>query len=145
MVSYRLPGTGEVVPMLQIIPSKNNEERLLLISRELASVLASVITRLRRLNGGTVPLTARYDPHQRVLSSPMPLLFQRRQSWRWEAINASTIRKLLNQTLNHAGLHDEAGQPLRYTPHDFRAYSPPTPSMEAYPCTSWPASSATAT
>jgi len=31
LVSYRLPKTGEVVPMLQIVPSKTNEERLLLI------------------------------------------------------------------------------------------------------------------
>jgi integrase len=120
VISYRLPGTGEVVPMLQIVPSKTNEERLLLISPELASVLASIITRLRRLNGGTVPLTARYDPHERVLGDPLPLLFQHRQSWRWTAINDSTIRKLLNRTLVRAGVHDEAGQPLHYTPHDFR-------------------------
>jgi hypothetical protein len=47
LVSYRLPDTGEVVPLLQIVPSKSNEERLLLVSPELASVLATVITRLR--------------------------------------------------------------------------------------------------
>jgi hypothetical protein len=29
LVSYRLPTTGETVPLLQIVPSKNNEERLL--------------------------------------------------------------------------------------------------------------------
>lgn len=29
LVSYRLPETGEVVPLLQIVPSKSNEERLL--------------------------------------------------------------------------------------------------------------------
>lgn len=29
LVSYRLPGTGETVPLLQIVPSKSNEERLL--------------------------------------------------------------------------------------------------------------------
>jgi hypothetical protein len=120
MFSYRLPDTGEAVPMLQIVPSKTNEERLLLISPELASVLASIITRLRRLNSGGVPLTARYDQNECVLGDPLPLLFQRRQSWRWTAIDDTTIRKLLNQTLNRTGLTDEAGQPLRYTPHDFR-------------------------
>lgn len=31
LVSYRLPDTGEIVPMLQIVPSKSNEERLLLV------------------------------------------------------------------------------------------------------------------
>lgn len=48
LISYKLPDTGEIVPMLQIVPSKSNEERLLLVGPELASVLATVITRLRR-------------------------------------------------------------------------------------------------
>ena len=65
LISYRLPSTGEVVPMLQIVPSKSNEERLLLISPELASVLATIITRLRNQNNGTVALTARYDSTRR--------------------------------------------------------------------------------
>jgi hypothetical protein len=30
-VSYTLPDTGEIVPLLQIVPSKSHEERLLLI------------------------------------------------------------------------------------------------------------------
>ncbi|MCK2238964.1 MULTISPECIES: hypothetical protein [unclassified Crossiella] len=55
LVSYKLPDTGEIVPMLQVVPSKSNEERLLLVGPELASVLATVITRLRTENGGTVP------------------------------------------------------------------------------------------
>jgi hypothetical protein len=50
LISYRLPDTGELVPMLQIVPSKVNEERLLLVSPELASVLAVVISRLRTAN-----------------------------------------------------------------------------------------------
>ncbi|MEU9147977.1 hypothetical protein [Streptomyces sp. NPDC048349] len=28
LVAYRLPDTGEIAPLLQIIPSKGNEERL---------------------------------------------------------------------------------------------------------------------
>ncbi|MGW4825437.1 hypothetical protein ACWEP4_42840 [Streptomyces sp. NPDC004227] len=51
LVSYRLADTSELVPLLQIVPSKSNEERLLLISPELASILATVITRLRNTNG----------------------------------------------------------------------------------------------
>ena len=54
------------MPLLQIVPSKSNEERLLLVSPELASVLATVITRLRDDNDGTVPLVARYDHHERT-------------------------------------------------------------------------------
>lgn len=120
LVSYKLPDTGEVVPMLQIVPSKSNEERLLLVSPELASVLATVITRLRRENGGTVPLTARYDPHERVTRPPLPHLFQHRLGWTWEVPSPNTVQRWLNQTLTLTGLTDAAGQPMRYTPHDFR-------------------------
>ncbi|MCT2587585.1 hypothetical protein [Actinophytocola gossypii] len=60
LVSYRLPDTGEIVPLLQIVPSKSNEERLLLVPPELVSVLASVVHRIRG-EDGRVPLAARYD------------------------------------------------------------------------------------
>lgn len=69
LVSYRLPDTKEVVPLLQIVPSKSNEERLLLVTPELASVLASIITRLRG-SQGHVPVTARYDPHEATNRNP---------------------------------------------------------------------------
>ena len=55
--TYRLPDTGQTVPLLQIVPSKNDEERLLLVSPELASVLATIITRLRDAHGA-IPLVA---------------------------------------------------------------------------------------
>ena len=41
LVQYRLPTTGEIVPLLQILPSKTDTERLLVISPELAEVLSS--------------------------------------------------------------------------------------------------------
>ena len=44
LIQYTLPGTGEPVPLLQIAPSKTDTERLLVISPELADVLAAVIT-----------------------------------------------------------------------------------------------------
>lgn len=120
VTSYRLPGTGELVPLLQIVPSKSNEERLLLISPELASVLASVISRLRRGNGGAVPLTARYDPHERVTGAPLPHLLQRRNGHRWSVMSYNTVRRLLNDAVARTGLRDTAGEPLHYTAHDFR-------------------------
>lgn len=120
VISYRLQDTGETVPMLQILPSKSNEERLLLIGPELASVLATIITRLRNANDGTVPLTARYDPHERIVGPELPHLFQRRAAWRWEVITDTTIRKMLNRALAGTHLRDAAGKPLKYTPHDFR-------------------------
>jgi len=121
LISYRLPGTGELVPMLQIVPSKANEERLLLVSPELASVLAATITRLR--NGtGHIPLVARYDPHERLTGPPLPHLFQRNIShaWRREVISHATVLRMLSDALARTGLRDHAGQPLRYTAHDFR-------------------------
>jgi integrase len=124
LVSYQLPDTGEIVPLLQIVPSKSNEERLLLVSPELASVLASVlatvITRLRHNNSGVIPLVARYDGHERVTGAPLPHLFQRALGAQPQVISTSTVYKLINTVLAAAGLRDAMGQPLTYTPHDFR-------------------------
>jgi integrase len=120
LVSYKLPDTGEVVPLLQIVPSKSNEERLLLVSPELASVLATVITRLRSANSGIVPLVARYDAHERITGSPLPHLFQRALGARREVMSAGTVYRLINTVLSASGLRDAVGQPLVYRPHDFR-------------------------
>ncbi|MGE7439755.1 tyrosine-type recombinase/integrase [Kitasatospora sp. NPDC001175] len=120
LVSYQLSDTGEIVPLLQIVPSKSNEERLLLVSPDLASVLATVISRLRRDNDGIVPLVARYDPHELVTGPTLPHLFQRRVGWKRDVITTNMVYQLLNDTLSRAALTDPTGQPLRYTPHDFR-------------------------
>jgi hypothetical protein len=122
LISYRLPDTGELVPMLQIVPSKVNEERLLLVSPELASVLAAVISRLRTANGGIVPMVARYDAHERVTGPPLPHLFQRKtgHGWRSQVFSHALIQRMLNDALARAELRDNAGQQLRYTAHDFR-------------------------
>ena len=47
LVQYRLPGTGELIPLLQIVPSKTDTERLLVVSPELADVLSVIIRRVR--------------------------------------------------------------------------------------------------
>jgi Phage integrase family len=120
LVSYRLADTGEVVPLLQIVPSKSNEERLLLVSPELASVLATIIKRLRDANGGKILLVARYDEHERVTGPLLPHLFQRRPYWQPQVMSSASIKHLLDRTLQESGLRDQAGQPLRFTPHDFR-------------------------
>lgn len=120
LVSYRLPDTGEIVPLLQIVPSKSDEERLLLVSPELASVLATIVTRLREHNEGNIPRVARYDDHERVTGPPLPHLFQRRIGWRPTVIGMTYVYDLLGDTIDRAGLQDPTGQPLRYTPHDFR-------------------------
>ncbi|MER7865448.1 tyrosine-type recombinase/integrase [Amycolatopsis japonica] len=120
IVSYQLPDTNEVVPMLQIVPSKTNEERLLLVSPELASVLATILSRLRTANNGTIPLTPRYDLAERVTGPALPHLFQHRPNFHWEVFSPRTIQKLLTQTLELTGLTDATGAPLHCTPHDFR-------------------------
>ncbi len=49
----------------------------MVISPELADVLAAVIHRIREPSGA-VAAVASYDPHERIWNPPMPLLFQRR-------------------------------------------------------------------
>jgi integrase len=120
LVQYRLPDTGEIVPLLQIAPSKTDAERLLLVSPELADVLATIIHRVRD-QAGAVPLIPGYDSHERLWSPPAPLLFQRRVGSERRAINASGIRGMLTVALAGTGLTDPAtGAPLHFTPHDFR-------------------------
>lgn len=75
---------------------------------------------MRGRNDGTIPLTTRYDYHERITGPPPPHLFQRRHGWHWQVISKSTMHKLLGQALARTGLQDPAGQPLHYTPHDFR-------------------------
>lgn len=120
IVSYRLAGTGEVVPLLQIVPSKSNEERLLLISPELAAVLASIVKRLRDGNSGAIPLVARYDHIEKITGPPLPHLFQRRQGTQPSVISPTQVKRILTDAIARADIVDIAGRPLRYTPHDFR-------------------------
>jgi len=95
LVQYRLPATGELVPLLHIAPSKTDTERLLVVSPELADVLSAIICRVRD-EAGAIPLVAAYDYHERVFNPPLPILFQRRVGTENRAINAPAIRKLLD-------------------------------------------------
>jgi hypothetical protein len=119
LVRYQLPGTGELVPLLQIAPSKTDTERLLIVSPELADVLSAVITRLQEPSG-TIPLVPAYDAHEHTWLPPAPLLFQRRAGTETRRICHSTVRNMLNAALARSGLRDADGKPLHYTPHDFR-------------------------
>lgn len=120
LVKYRLPTTGELVPLLQIVPSKTDAERLLVVSPGLADVLSTIIRRIRDA-AGAVPLVAAYDNHERLWSPPAPLLFQRHVGNENRAFAGSTVRNLLTGALAATGLVNPVdGEPLRYTPHDFR-------------------------
>ena len=122
VVQYQLTDTGEIVPLLQIVPSKNDQERVLLIGPELANVLAAIITRLRQRHGGKIPAVSRYDPSERLDGPPLPHLFQRfsNQQARNTVLNLEQIHRLLDLAVAHAGIANAAGDPMRFVPHDFR-------------------------
>lgn len=118
-VAYTLPGTGEVVPLLQIVPSKTDRERLLVVSPELAEVLTAVIARGRG-DHEHLPLVSRYDGTERLHSPPLPFLFQRPWGLSSHCFTHHYVRVLLDRLVAAAGLTATDGTPLRFTPHDFR-------------------------
>ncbi|MET7304369.1 site-specific integrase [Embleya sp. NPDC005575] len=119
ITQYRLPSTGELVPLLQIAPSKTDTERLLLVGPELADVLSAIVSRLRG-SGPTIPLVASYDIRERVWNPPLPLLFQRAIGSESRAFTPTAVRKLLINALAASGLTDPNGDQLTFSPHDFR-------------------------
>ena len=134
LVQYRLPGTGELVPLLQIVPSKTDTERLLVVSPELADVLSAII---RRVRGDTeaVPLVRAYDRPECLWIRPAPLLFQRRFGADSRRICDSTIRNMLNAALASTGLTDPSGEPTALQPsrlpadlHHRRHHERPAPA-----------------
>jgi hypothetical protein len=119
LIQYRLPATGELIPLLQITPSKTDQERLLVIAPELADVLATIIARIRGQHTA-VPLVVGYDKNERVYNPPLPLLFQHRRRLEDRPVSETALRGYLDHALAAIGVRDAAGHPLRYTFHDFR-------------------------
>ncbi|MGH3754228.1 MAG: tyrosine-type recombinase/integrase [Pseudonocardiaceae bacterium] len=120
LVQYHLPSTGELVPLLQIAPSKTDSERLLVVSPELADVLSTIIRRVRGTTAA-IPVIPAYDRTECVWLAPAPWLFQRRLGTEHRRICSGAIRNALNTALADSTLTDpETGGPLIFTPHDFR-------------------------
>jgi len=120
LVQYRLPTTGELIPLLQIAPSKTDKERLLVVSPELADVLAQIISRVRG-SLGAVPLVSAYADCERVWLPPSPRPVQRRINAENRAFAHSSILKMLTAAVTRAGRVDPVeGHALHYSPHDFR-------------------------
>jgi hypothetical protein len=119
LAAYTLPTTGEVIPLLQITPSKTDRERLLVVSPELAEVLAAVIHRVRA-GKAQLPLVRRYDGAERLHSPPLPFLFQRPWGLTNICFTHLRVKELLDTTAEAAGITGPDGRPVRFTPHDFR-------------------------
>ncbi|WP_328749109.1 site-specific integrase [Streptomyces sp. NBC_00285] len=119
IIRYKLPTTGEYVPLLQIAPSKTDQERLLLVTPELADVLSIVVTRVRGENKA-IPSVPSYDVHEKIWNDPMPLLYQWNVSGERRPISSNTVRDALNDALMATGITDSTGTPLKFQPHDFR-------------------------
>jgi len=119
LIQYRLPATRELVPLLQITPSKTDSERLLVISPELADVLSMIIARIRG-EQPDVPLVVSYDKNERTYNPPMPLLFQWPCRLTNRAVSETSLRQYLDHALAATGIIDAGGRTLRYTFHDFR-------------------------
>ena len=118
-VSYTLPSTGEVIPMLQITPSKTDKERLLVVSPELAAAFAEIIGRVRD-GQEQLPLVSRYDQAERLHSPALPFLFQRRWGLRSQAVTHMRVKELLAELVVAARITNPDGSPARFSPHDFR-------------------------
>ncbi len=119
LIQYRLPASGELIPLLQITPSKTDAERLLVISPELADVLATIIARVRG-DRAAVSLVVGYDKNERVYNPPLPLLFQHHRQLEHRPVSETVLRQYLDHALAATGVRDAAGRPMRYTFHDFR-------------------------
>lgn len=115
---YQAP-TGEMVPLLQISPSKTDTERVIPADPDLVAVLARVIRRVKA-DDGKVPLLQRYDTYERLFGPPLPHLFQRVTHHRLQVIPPDRIRELLAELARRADLTDVDGTQLTFTPHDFR-------------------------
>jgi hypothetical protein len=118
-IQYRLPSTGELVPLLQVAPSKTDQERLILVVPELADVLSAIVQRVRE-PGGAIPVIPSYDALERTWLPPMPLLFQRPVFTEHRRLPRHFIRDVINDLVEASGLTDTEGRPLKYSPHDFR-------------------------
>lgn len=115
---HRMPDNEQVL-LLQIAPSKRDRERVLPVCPELSHVLAQIV---RRVQGseGEVPAVERYDPLERVMSSPMPYLFQRRWRLQGSVMGTSAVWSLIKRASQRAGLKTRDGESVYFTPHDFR-------------------------
>lgn len=114
---YKVPSTGETIPLIHIVPSKTDEERLIVASPELVHVLAQVVARVRE--GGAVPLTQRFDPHEKTIGPLLPHLFVTRRGRDIRVMSPGTVATLVRQVARKVDRTSD-GQPTHLTPQDLR-------------------------
>lgn len=119
LVAYTLPSTGETIPLLHITPSKTDRERLIVVSPELADVLAELIAFVSGPDG-RVPLVIRYDVAERVHSQALPFLFQLPHGLNNQVLTGTRITKMLTVACEAGRIVTNDGQALRFSSHDFR-------------------------
>ncbi|WP_433870705.1 tyrosine-type recombinase/integrase [Saccharopolyspora sp. CA-218241] len=115
---YERPN-GEVIALLVIAPSKADRERVIPMSAELFHVIATIVRRHTRVNK-TVPLTRRYDSHEKIWTAPMPFLFQRPYGSRLVVISGSTVHRRLKLICEDLSETHPAFARTNFSPHDFR-------------------------
>ncbi|WP_161598166.1 tyrosine-type recombinase/integrase [Curtobacterium flaccumfaciens] len=121
ITQYRLQSTGELVPLLQIAPSKTDKERVLMMSMELTDAISAVIARVRDFaDNGRIPLIRRWDYAEKEDSDLLPFLFQRSIDGRNTLVNRAWILRQMNKVAAEANLRDETGEVVHFQNHDFR-------------------------
>ena len=116
---YSAPTTGTLVPLLHIVPSKTDCERLIPMSPELVQILLAVLRRAKAGNDH-VPLSIRYDINEKVHGEPFPHLFARRVGTRQEVLSPFFVQSILAHLASVAELErrwdTRAVHPARFSP-----------------------------
>src|SRR4029077_17873056 len=111
---YTAPTTGTLVPLLHIVPSKTDCERLIPMSPGLVQVLLAVLRRAKAGNDH-VPLSIRYDGNEKMHGDPFPHLFARRVGTRQEVLSPQFVGAVLAHLTAIAAVGG-AHQNVRFTP-----------------------------
>ena len=118
-VEYTVPASSEVIPLLHIVPSKTDTERLLVISPELADVLSVIIqSRLRRRRCSAARRRLRLP--RAGLEPALPAVVPTPPRRRTPPDRRPTHPLAPGPALADSGLTDASGRSLHFTPHDFR-------------------------
>lgn len=115
---YKDPTSGDTIPLIHVVPSKTDQERLVVAGPELVHVIAEIINRVRD-GAEQVPLTERWDAYEHQLSPPLPHLFAKPFKKELRVISIATIRNMINKASRDAELNVH-GELVIFNAHDFR-------------------------